>query len=56
MDVKSFAYWLAFLVAGICGLLLAWLSTKYKPAAAALVVAGWTGFNIGSSLSNLLYF
>ena len=55
MDLDSFAYWLAFVISGICGLLLAWLSTK-NLTGGSLVVAGWTGFELGVALSNLLYF
>lgn len=55
MDLDNFAYWLAFVVSGICGLLLAWLTTKNKTGG-SLVVAGWTGFELGVALSNLLYF
>ena len=55
MDLNTFAYWLAFVVAGICGLLLAWLATKYKTGG-ALILAGWTGFELGVALSNMLYF
>ena len=55
MNLDTFAYWLAFVVSGVCGLLLAWLSTRYN-AGGSLVVAGWTGFNLGVALGNLLYF
>ena len=54
-ELSTYVYWLAFIVAGVCGLLLAWLSTKYK-AGGALILAGWTGFELGVALSNLLYF
>ena len=55
MDLDSWVYWLAFVTAGFCGLLLAWLSTKNRTAGACLVAA-WTGFVLGEALSNLIYF
>ena len=55
MALESYAYWLAFVISGICGLLLAWLSTK-NITGGSLVVAGWTGFETGVALANLLYF
>ena len=55
IDASTFAYWIALVVAAVCGLLLAWVFTKY-PTGGALMVAGWTGFELGVAISNLLYF
>ena len=54
-ELGTFAYWLTFVIASVCGLLLAWVSTKYETAG-MVILAGWTGFEIGAVLSNLIYF
>ena len=56
-EVAPFVYWLAFFVSGLCGLLLAWLSTvsANTKAFSPLILAAWTGFELGNTVSNLLY-
>ena len=55
LDLDTFSYWIAFVASGVVGLLLAWLATKYAKAG-PVILAAWTGFEIGVAFSNLLYF
>ena len=54
-EISSFVFWITFVTSSICGLLLAWVSTKYR-AGGATILAGWTGFEIGVAFANLVYF
>ena len=48
-------YWITFTMSAVIGVLLAWLATRYR-SGGAIIVAGWTGFEIGAAFSNLFYF
>ena len=54
-NLSTTFYWVTFGISAFCGILLALLSTKYR-GGGATVLAGWTGFEIGATFSNLLYF
>lgn len=52
--LSSSVYWTVFLVFTLVGLLLAWISTKYKTFG-YVSVSLWLGFEIGACLSTMVY-
>ena len=53
--LSSSVFWVTFVVGSACGFLLAWASIKYRAGGASIITA-WTGFNVGVSFANLVYF
>ena len=54
LDHGDGVFWVTFFVAAVVGLLVAWLSTMYRRVG-AFIVAAWTGFEIGATISNIMY-
>lgn len=54
-STKGSVYWLFFALFFVIGLLLAWLSTRYKKFG-YFSVSLWLGFELGVTLANLVYF
>ena len=54
-ESSSYLFWIAGIIAIVLGLMLAWVTSLNK-LVTTIPISGWVGFEIGLSLSNLLYF
>ena len=54
-DASKSVYWLFFFIFAVMGLVLAWLSTKYKKLG-YLQLSMWLGFELGLAFANMVFF